>query len=71
MMTVYEYASDMNKTVGEILDLCKKLEIKANDKDDELSDDTLGVLDVVVGILGQIIAAIGFGDKHAEFRICG
>ena len=24
MMTVYEYASDMNKTVSEILNLCKK-----------------------------------------------
>ena len=54
MMTVYEYASDMNKTVGEILDLCKKLEIKANDKDDELSDDDIILLDNEIENMGSI-----------------
>ena len=27
MMTVYEYAGDMNKSVDEILSLCKKVEL--------------------------------------------
>lgn len=45
MMTVYEYASDMNKSVDEILGLCQKLGIKVNDKDDELSDDDVILLD--------------------------
>ena len=44
-MTVYEYASDMNKTVDEILNLCQKLGIKVSDKDDELSDDDIILLD--------------------------
>ena len=45
MMTVYEYACDMNKTVSEILDLCKKLSINVNGEDDELSDDDIILLD--------------------------
>ena len=45
MMTVYEYASDMNKSVDEILNLCKRLEIKVNNGDDELSDDDIILLD--------------------------
>ena len=45
MMTVYEYASDMNKTVEEILNLCSKLNIMVNSGDDELSDDEIILLD--------------------------
>ena len=45
MMTVYEYASDMNKTVEEILQLCQKLGISASGQDDELSDDDIILLD--------------------------
>ena len=45
MMTVYEYASDMNKSVDEILNLCKRLDIKVNNEDDELSDDDIILLD--------------------------
>ena len=45
MMTVYEYASDMNRTVDEILNLCQKLGIKVSNKDDELSDDDIILLD--------------------------
>ena len=44
-MTVYEYASDMNRTVLEILNLCQKLDIKVSDKDDILSDDDIILLD--------------------------
>ena len=45
MMSVYEYASDMNKTVSEILNLCKNLGIKVNGEDDLLSDDDIILLD--------------------------
>ena len=45
MMSVYEYASDMNRTVNQILDLCKKLDIKVNGEDDLLSDDDIILLD--------------------------
>jgi len=45
MMSVFEYASDMNKSVDEILNLCQKLGIKVNGKDDELSDDDIILLD--------------------------
>ena len=45
MMTVYEYASDMNKSVDEILSLCKKLNINATNGDYELSDDDIILLD--------------------------
>ena len=45
MMTVYEYASDMNKTVEEILKLCKVLDINVNSGDDDLSDDDIILLD--------------------------
>jgi len=45
MMTVYEYASDMNKNVDEILNICKSLDIKVSNKDDMLSDDDIILLD--------------------------
>ena len=45
MMSVFEYASDMNKSVEEILTLCKRLEIKVNNEVDMLSDDDIILLD--------------------------
>ena len=45
MMTVYEYAGDMNKSVDEILSLCKKLDINATNGDYELTDDDIIMLD--------------------------
>ena len=45
MMTVFEYAEDMNKTVDEILSLCQSLDINANDGDYELTDDEIILLD--------------------------
>ncbi len=45
MMTVYEYATDMNKTVDEILNICKSLNINANDENYDLSDDEIIMLD--------------------------
>ncbi|MBQ8219469.1 MAG: translation initiation factor IF-2 [Bacilli bacterium] len=45
MMSVFEYASDVNKTIDEIFKLCSKLGIKVSNKDDLLSDDDIILLD--------------------------
>ena len=45
MMSVAEYASDVNMKIEDIFELCKKLEIKVNDKDDMLNDDDIILLD--------------------------
>ena len=45
MMSVSEYAIDVNKSIEEILELCKKLDINANDKDDMLDDEMIILLD--------------------------
>ena len=44
-MSVSEYASDVGKTVSQIMELCKKLEIKVNDEDDFLDDEAIILLD--------------------------
>lgn len=45
MMTVLEYADDMNKKVEEIIEACKKLSIKINEETDLLSDEDITILD--------------------------
>lgn len=45
MMSVVEYANDVNKSVEEILKLCKNLDIKVSKKEDMLGDDDIIVLD--------------------------
>ena len=45
MMSVLEYAEDVNKTVSEILSLCKKLNISVNDEEDMLDEDAITLLD--------------------------
>ena len=45
MMSVSEYAKDVDKSVEYIFDLCKKLNITANQEDDILSDDDIILLD--------------------------
>lgn len=44
-MTVYEYSIKVNKTVEEILILCKKLQINVSSKDDVLSTEDMLLLD--------------------------
>ena len=39
MMTVKEYALDVNKTVDEILKKCLDLDIRVNDEEDLLEED--------------------------------
>ena len=41
MMNVSEYASDVGRTVEEILSLCQKLSISASASEDMLSDDDI------------------------------
>ena len=45
MMSVLEYAQDVNKTVNEILKLCKQLNIEAANEEDELDEDAITELD--------------------------
>ncbi len=45
MMSVLEYAEDVNKTVVEILNLCKKLNIPVTDETDELDEEAITELD--------------------------
>lgn len=45
MMSVLEYAEDMNKKVEEVLKMCQTLGINAKSKDDELDDDAIVELD--------------------------
>ena len=48
MMSVLEYAQDVNKTVNEILNLCKKLNIPAITEDDYLDEDAITELDNLI-----------------------
>lgn len=45
MMSVNEYASDVNLSIKAVLDLCKKLNISVSSDDDMLSDDDIIMLD--------------------------
>lgn len=45
MMSVLEYAEDMNKEVEEILKMCSKLGISATNEEDMLNDDAIVELD--------------------------
>lgn len=45
MMSVLEYAQDVNRSVEEILSLCEKLQIKVNGEEDLLSQDAITELD--------------------------
>ena len=45
MMSVLEYAQDVNKTVKQILDRCQKLNIDVKSEDDELDEEAITILD--------------------------
>ena len=45
MMSVLEYANDVNKTVADILKMCEELGINATDENDLLSEDDIVMLD--------------------------
>ena len=48
MMSVLEYAQDVNKSVNEILKECRELGINVNGEDDLLSEDDIIELDSFV-----------------------
>ncbi len=45
MMSVFEYADDMNKDINEILEMCIKLNINVSTKEDMLDDEAIVLLD--------------------------
>ena len=45
MMSVLEYANDVNKSVSEILNKCKELGINVSNENDELEEDDIIMLD--------------------------
>ena len=45
MMSVLEYANDINKSVAEILKMCEELDISVTNEDDLLSEDDIVMLD--------------------------
>ena len=45
MMSVLEYAEDVNKSVGEILKMCSRLGIDCTNEDDELDEESITILD--------------------------
>jgi len=45
MMSVAEYANDVNMKIEDVFELCKRLEINVNNRDDMLSDDDIILLD--------------------------
>ena len=53
MMSVAEYASDVNMKIEDIFNLCKKFDIKVSNKDDMLSDDDIILLDNEIANFGN------------------
>ena len=53
MMSVQEYAEEMNFTVQDVLNKCKELGIKANSKDDYLDDDAIIMLDNCMNLINS------------------
>lgn len=45
MMSVLEYAEDVSRSVEDILNICKRLDISVSKEDDMLSDDDIILLD--------------------------
>ena len=45
MMSVREYAEDVNLSINKIIELCKRLNINASNEDDMLDDDAIIMLD--------------------------
>ena len=76
MMSVSEYALDVDKSVSEILNLCKKLELSISNEEDMLSDDDIIMLDIELASLEtkKILLASSdellLGEKETEFVNC-
>ena len=58
MMSVLEYANDINRTVSEVLRKCEELGINATTQDDLLSEDDIVVLDNAEFDMDEIVEEI-------------
>ena len=63
MMSVYEYATDVNLSVNEILNLCVKLGISVNNEDDMLDDDGIIMLDSEIANLEETSEVIDICEE--------
>ena len=63
MMSVLEYAQDVNKTVSEILNLCQKLNISVNSDEDMLDEEAIIQLD---NSIDEIVEAEELEDLEYE-----
>ena len=66
MMSVLEYAKDVAVDVKTILELCKKLDIKANSEDDMLDDDAIVMLDGEVSNLSDELEEENYEEEIQE-----
>ena len=66
MMSVLEYAKDVAVDVKTILELCKKLDIKANGEDDILDDDAIVMLDGEVSNLSDDLEEENYEEEIQE-----
>ena len=64
MMSVLEYAEDINKTVEEVLNKCKELSIDARVEDDILSDEDIITLDNYFANIEEVIETEIAKDKE-------
>lgn len=70
MMTVLEYAEDMNKSVEDVLAKCKVLGILANNQEDMLDDEAIVILDNAwdedLEATEEVLADIEFEEQVEE-----
>jgi len=66
MMSILEYAEDVNKTVSEIIDLCKKLDINVSNADEMLSEDDITLLDNEIQLLEDYV--VEDADEEVELE---
>lgn len=51
MMSVKEYANDINLSVAEVLKKCREMQIEVKNADDELSEDDIIILDNAISLI--------------------
>ncbi len=66
MMSVLEYAQDVNKTVDEILNLCKSLNINASNLDDMLDEEAITELDNAIALEQDLDETLEYEDELIE-----
>ena len=74
MMSVLEYANDVNKSVAEILKKCEEFDIPVNSEDDLLREDDIVILDNAnYDDMDEIVEArtFGFYRDLKKFQLLG